>query len=146
MGIISAGLALFRGAAAKFGPALAPAARRLAPLGAAVAGGAAFQGGLNLLDGGGAAPGPVGPGGQFVTAPDGSRVLLSSSGRPVRPQFFLPIGARMPAGSRVVAVSPSGNLIGIRKKAKRRTFATEIARSRSVIKNCNRLLKAVKKA
>jgi len=152
MGLISAGLALLSrvgGAVATTGGRVLPAnvarfGRPLAGLGAAAAGGAAFQGGLNLLDGGGGGGGAPSGGGGFVTAPDGSRVLLSSTGRPVRPQFFLPMGARMPAGSRVVAVSPSGNLIGIRRRAKRRTFASEISRSRLVITNCKRLLKAVK--
>jgi len=146
MGLISAGLSILKRAGGALGIP-SGVLRPLGGLGAAAAGGAAFQGGLNLLDGGGgggAVGAPSGGGGGFVTAPDGSRVLLSSTGRPVRPQFFLPIGARMPAGSRVVAVSPSGNLIGIRKKAKRRTFASEISRSRRVITNCKRLLKAVK--
>jgi len=140
MGVISTGLAFL----GRVGSSVLGIAPKAAPLAAAVAGGAAFQGGVNLLTGDDNGNGAVGLGGQFIALADGSRVLLSSTGRPVRPQFFLPIGARMPAGSRVVAISPNGLLIGIRKRAKRRTFRGEVSRTKSVVKNCKSLLKALK--
>jgi len=174
MGLVSLGRAIFQGGRAVAGrlfagppPALtagAPEAavavgrRLLAP---AVAGGAGLGlgGFLGSLFGGGGANGAVAPvgaapmlpaargagGSTFVTLDDGSRVLMSPSGNVARPQLFLPAGAKLPAGATIVSISPGGDLFGIRRRRKRRTFAGEIDRCRASVSAARGLIKAVGK-
>lgn len=87
-------------------------------------------------------PGPVAT---FVPLDDGSRVLVAPSGAVSRPQFFLPLGARFPGGATIVSVSPDGQLFGLRRKRKRRTFGAEIDRCLTTISAASKLITAVKK-
>jgi len=159
MRIFTGLLALGRSAISGLGGAAtraAPAVVRAAPaLAAATVGGAAFQAGTNLLTGGpsavvqapGAAGPPLlgaaGPAGQFVVLGDGSRALLSSTGVPLRAQFFITAGAQLPGGAKIVSISPDGLLFGIRRAPRRRTFRTELSRCTSVVKTADKLLKVL---
>jgi len=173
MGAVAVGRALFAGARAiggRFFGAGPPAAltagapeaavsvgRRLfAP---AVAGGAGLGlGGIlgSIFGGGGvngaaaaapmALPAARGAGGStFVTLDDGSRVLVSPSGVVARPQLFLPAGAKLPAGATIVSISPGGDLFGVRRRRKRRSFAGEIERCKTAVKAADSLISAVRK-
>lgn len=93
----------------------------------------------------GAAAMPGGRVGGFVTLADGSRVLMSSGGNLARPQFFLTAGARIPAGGKIVSVSPDGLLFGIRSAPRRRTFRTELARCKNIVKSADKLLSTLRK-
>lgn len=81
----------------------------------------------------------------FVTLADGSRVLMTSGGNLARPQFFLTAGAQIPGGGTIVSVSPDGLLFGIRRKARRRTFRTEMNRCKNVIRSADKLLSTLRK-
>lgn len=155
MGVVAVGRALigrlFGGGAAAPGAAagvnplsnifstLFGGARAIAP---AVAGGAAFQAGLNLVtSGGGAVAAAAGPGGsRMVRLEDGSQILVSAQGRPARAQLFLPAGSKLPSGATVVSVSADGNLFGIRKARRKRSFQGEIDRSKAAIQSARSLL------
>jgi len=168
-GLLSLGTSLL-GGAGRAVTAAAPAVVRAAPaLAAATVGGAAFQAGSNLLTGGTAAAGAAqgaaalaavtpaiqagvpalaaaaGAPGRFVVLQDGSRALLSSTGIPIRAQLFLTAGAQIPAGARIVSISPDGLLFGIRRARRRRTFQSELGRCKRVVVTASKLLKALKK-
>jgi len=164
MGLVSFGAGILRAGARFLGIGGAPAATgfraaagtagrfaaRAAPGAATGAAGAAafeaFRGfGVDGVNGAvdGAPVGPTGP--IFVTLDDGSQVLVNKSGAVPRPQLFLPAGAKLPPGSTIVSVSPDGNLFGIRRMRKRRTFAGEIERCKNAVKAADSLITAVRK-
>lgn len=140
---------LFSGARAA-GPALRGAAPALA---GGAAAGVGFEFISSLFGGGGdgvatSAAGAVavpGTARRFVTLQDGSRVLVSREGKPMRAQFFLPAGQKLPGGALVVSVSPDGSLFGIRRGRKKRpAFKTEIETCKSTISAAKSLVKAAK--
>jgi len=137
----------FLGGAPSVAARAAGAARAAAPsIGTGVAGAAAFEGARRIFAGDGVAGLPVPPEGPpltrptFITLEDGSRILVSPSGVPARAQLFLPSGAKLPAGSTVVSVSPDGQLFGIRRARRRRTFQGEVDRCRQTISAAEKLL------
>jgi len=151
-GLLSIGRGLIGSASGPVGVATRAVVRVAPGLGAAAAGGAAFSAGATALTGGGAAPvaaqvGPApGPAGQFVVLGDGSRALLSSSGIPLRPQFFLTAGAQIPGGATIVSISANGLLFGIRRARRRRsTFRTELNKCKNVVVSASKLLKVLRK-
>jgi len=142
---LAAPLATGAGGGAAAGGLLA-AARTLAPSLIAGAAGAALPSLFGF--GGGAAAAPVAAPGaarQMVQLGDGSMVLVSRQGIPIRAQLFLPAGAKLPAGATVVSVSPGATLFGIRKRRARKTFQGEITRCKTVISDAKSLVKAVQK-
>lgn len=161
MGLVSIGRsilgAVFGGgttAVARTGPGIL--SRVLGGLGAVapaaaggVAGGLGFSAISSLFGGGGAAPAQISAPqtGQrgFVQLQDGSRILVSAAGVPVRAQLFLPAGAKLPGGATIVSVSPDGSLFGVRRgRRKRPAFKTEIETCKSTISAAKSLVKAAK--
>jgi len=159
MGLAAIGQALLRGGAAVIsrftGGAAGGGAATVAPtlasrvlgslraIAPAVAGGAAFQGGVNLLSNGAATSAAAGGGtgrSMFLRLEDGSQILIGPSGRPARATVFIPAGTPLPQGSTVVSVSADGQLFGIRKKRRRRTFQGEIDRTKNAIQSARSLL------
>jgi len=131
----------------------APALRAAAPsilgglgFGAAFAGAESFFGDNGSV--GTSAVGAIAPPGatqRFVQLQDGSRVLVSRQGKPMKAQLFLPAGAKLPGGATVVSVSPDGMLFGIRRGRKRRpAFKTEIDTCKTTIAAAKSLVKATK--
>jgi len=155
MGLVAAGSRLLGSLFGAGGRAIGSPAVRAG--GGALAGGAAAGLGFSLIEslfgGGGngvatsaagaiAAPGMAR---RFVTLEDGSRVLVSREGKPMRAQFFLPAGQKLPGGALVVSVSPDGSLFGIRRgRRKRPAFKTEIETCKSTISAAKSLVKAAK--
>jgi len=166
MGIVAVGQALGRGilgalgiggtAVARAGPGLvARTGTALAGAAPSLLGGAAAGLGFSALTsafgGNGAVaaqPGAiVAPAAapQMVVLDDGSRILVSKQGVPMRAQLFLPISAKLPGGARIVSVSADGQIVGIRKgRRKRPAFKTEIETCKSTISAAKSLVKAAK--
>lgn len=131
----------------------APAARAVATSptarGAAIiAGGTAA--GIGLAAGGGALVDAIrGQGGDvirplsggrlLVRTPDGGIGVVTRMGRLVNPTVLIPAGSMVPPGGNLVSISADGALIGFTIKRKRRPFASELRRVRSVLSSVNAL-------
>jgi len=113
-------------------------------LAAGLLGTGAGAGAAVALSGAGAqvfAPGTAGAGrSMFLRLEDGSQILVSPSGKAARATVFIPAGTPLPQGSTVVSVSADGQLFGIRKKRRRRTFQGEIDRTKNAIQSARSLL------
>jgi len=146
--LIAGARALFgiaRPAAAAVGrAAVSPAARGAA----LIAGGTAA--GIGLAAGGGALIDAIGAqGGEvirtlsggrlLVRTPDGGIGIVTRMGRLVNPTVLVPAGSGVPPGGTLVSISGDGSLIGFTIKRKRRPFASELRRVRSVLSSVNAL-------
>ena len=162
MGIISGGLAILKGIGGLLGigAKVAPAAARILPrVGTAIARGAAPLGlgvagafiGTSLAGGGDAALGqsiieqggqvirPLSGGRLLVRTPDGGIGIVTRMGRLVNPTVLVPSGGPVPPGGTLVSISADGGLIGFTIRRKRRPFASELRRVRSVLSSVNAL-------
>jgi len=82
-------------------------------------------------------------GGRFLaTAPNGDVQVFNRHGFPVRPSEIIPAGQRLPGGATVVSIRQGGQLIGVTKRRRRRTFAGEIQRTRRVLAGCRAIERA----
>jgi len=171
-GLLTAGRALFGGAAATVPGITRAAGTALAPLGRAATstfGQAAIGTGVGLaagsllnLGGGAVGPAPGGgvqailaAGGQVIQqltggrvlgmAQDGSVATFTRDGKIVRPSRIIPAGEPLPAGARVVSISADRTRIGITLRRRRRAFSTEIRRVRNTIRGCRAVLSAAEK-
>lgn len=126
-------------------------------LGGAVAGGAAFEAGAALFDGGGggglpALPEGVTPlasltGGRFLVADaNGARLVVGRDGRPIKPQILVPSGMPLPANvSSIVFISADGQTIGVTIKRRRRRLNGELRRVFSTIDVAERITKRLER-
>ncbi len=172
MGLFSA---LLTGARAVFGAAAPVATRAVATtgrvagralqgrvgqvalgLGGAVAGGAAFEAGIQAFagDGGGAPALPPGvtplaslTGGRFLVADaNGARLVVGRNGRPIKPQILVPSGMPLPANvSSIVFISADGQTIGVTIKRRRRRLNGELRRVFSTIDVAERITKRLER-
>lgn len=162
------------GAARLFGAAAPVAARAVAPAGriagralqgrvgqvglglaGAVAGGAAFEAGIQAFAGDGAVPGlPPGvtplaslTGGRFLVADaNGARIVVGRNGRPIKPQILVPSGMPLPANvSSIVFISADGQTIGVTIKRRRRRLNGELRRVFSTIDVAERITKRLER-
>jgi len=112
----------------------------------AVFGGDGGGNGVIAGGGGGAQIAEASASARFVELEDGSRVLVSKSGRAMRAQLFLPAGTKLPAGATVVSVNADNSLFGIRKaRRKRPAFETEVKSCLETVGAAKRLITAVSK-
>jgi len=147
------GAALLRGARALFGGAAATTAagrtavstaRAVGVLGAGTAvgiGAAAAVGGLAdaITQQGGQVIRTLSGGRLLVRTPDGGIGIVTRMGRLVNPTVLVPAGSGVPPGGTLVSISGDGALIGFTIKRKRRPFASELRRVRSVLSSVNAL-------
>jgi len=108
-------------------------------LGAGAGAGAGTAAALALTSGATAARAGSGRS-MFLRLEDGSQILIGPTGKPARATVFIPAGTPLPQGSTVVSVSADGQLFGIRKKRRRRTFQGEIDRTKNAIQSARSLL------
>ncbi len=150
--LIAGARALFGLAAPAAGAAARVAARPAVRAGATIAAGTAL--GIGVAAGGGAlvdaitAQGgdvirPLAGGRLLVRTPDGGIGVVTRMGRLVNPTVLIPVSSPIPAGGSLVSISADGSLVGFTIKRKRRPFASELRRVRSVLSSVNALHRAM---
>jgi len=88
---------------------------------------------------GGQAIRPLAGGRLLVRTPDGGIGIVTRMGRLVNPTVLVPSGGAVPPGGTLVSISADGALIGFTIRRKRRPFASELRRVRSVLSSVNAL-------
>ncbi len=124
--------------------ATGPAARGAGIIAAGTAlgiGGAAAVGGLAsaITDQGGEVIRTLSGGRLLVRTPDGGIGIVTRMGRLVNPTVLVPAGSGVPPGGTLVSISGDGSLIGFTIRRKRRPFASELRRVRSVLSSVRAL-------
>lgn len=125
-------------------------------LGGAVAGGAAFEAGVQAFAGDGAGlpalPEGVTPlasltGGRFLVADaNGARLVVGRNGRPIKPQILVPSGMPLPANvSSIVFISADGQTIGVTIKRRRRRLNAQLRSVFSTIDVAERITKRLER-
>lgn len=79
--------------------------------------------------------------GQFMAvAPNGDMQIFNRNGMARRPTAIIPAGQAVPGGSIVVATRNNGSQIGVVKKRRRKRFATELNRTKDMVKSAQQLV------
>jgi len=122
-----------------------PAARNIALgagagfLGSSFAGGGGDGLAESIEQQGGSLIRPLAGGRFLVQTPDGGVGIVTRAGRLVNPTVLIPAGSPVPPGGTLVSMSADGSLIGFTIRRKRRPFASELRRVRSVLSSVRSL-------